>query len=530
MNTFTNAQYANNFLDAYQNNAECGYVGTGMSGPPPMMPMPSSQPPEIVLEEESVQTMNSVPPVPGLSPPPPPPKPPAEAPSASSQWFVSNENAATRAMMMNNHVIPPPENKEGIEKTRFEYVVVDSGSRNHSDYPEPNQYRIPLANELRDVKSLQLISYKIPTPQFPIRASNNTLHLTNAAPTVTEDGNGGYTIDNHKDTNLQSVALDPGYYGPDLFDYNGEGEALSYVNGDLLTLGITGLKQDALCLALEKKINASTSATCVVHIDEHSNRYVLRTNFKAKGDGSGDPVFLKLFFKGCAEFYDTFTTERVNVSGDDQNPVFETKQYGKTEHKYLKGSIGPVIGHPREDADTRLAGTVTSDGDEITGTGTCFLSSVKKGDVLYICTLNDNLKYTVTVDQTVESDTVLQLAGGAASFGQAYAWVGRISFPWVRNLQPDCYTVMRIRQCATLKSFTPALDRAFYMVPKTESEYQTIRGLLPIKYFSPTLGRLNELTIEFVNTDGTPYDFMGQNHILLFRIERYRQNINYGDF
>jgi len=87
-----------------------------------MMPMPSSQP-EIVLGEDSVQTMNSVPSVPGLSPPPPAPKPPAEAPSVSTQWFVSNEDAATRAMMMNNHVIPPPENKEGIEKTRFEYVV-----------------------------------------------------------------------------------------------------------------------------------------------------------------------------------------------------------------------------------------------------------------------------------------------------------------------------------------------------------------------------------------------------------------------
>lgn len=529
MNPFTNTQYANNFLDAYQNNAECGYVGTGMAGPPPMMPMPSSQP-EIVSGEDSGQSTSSAHAIPGLLPAPPPPKPPTEAPSVSTQWFVSNEDAATRAMMMNNHVIPPPENKEGIQKTRFEYVVVDSGSRNHSDYPEPNKYRIPLANELRDVKSLQLISYKIPTPQFPIRKSNNTLHLTNAAPTVTEDGNGGYTIDDHKDTNLQSVELDPGYYGPDLFDYNGEGEAHAYVSVLETTFGITGLKQDALCLALEKKINSSTSATCVVHIDEHSNRYVVRTNFNTKGNGSGSLVFLKLFFKGCVEFYDTFTTERVNVSGDDQNPVFETKQYGKTEHKYLQNSLGPIIGHPRKDTDTRLLGTVTSDGEKITGTGTCFLSSVKKGDVLYICTLNDNTKHTVTVDQTVESDTVLQLASGADPFGQAYAWVGRISFPWVRNLQPDCYTVMRIRQCATLKSFTPALDRAFYMIPKTESDYKTIRGLLPIKFFSPILGRLNELTIEFLNTDGTPYDFMGQNHILLFRIERYRQNINYGDF
>ena len=228
------------------------------------------------------------------------------------------------------------------------------------------------------------------------------------------------------------------------------------------------------------------------------------------------------------EFYDTFTTERVNVSGDDQNPVFQNKQYGKTEHKYLPGSLGPVIGHPRTDADTRLQGTVTSDGTTLTGIGTAFLSSLQKGDALYICELADNTKHVVTVSDTVESDTSVPIVGGA--FGDAYAWVGRISFPWVRNLQPDCYTVMRIRQCATLKSFTPALDRAFYMIPNTASDYSTIKPFLPVKYFSPTLGRLNELTIEFLNADGSPYDFMGRNHTLLFRVEHHRQNVNYGDF
>ena len=163
--------------------------------------------------------------------------------------------------------------------------------------------------------------------------------------------------------------------------------------------------------------------------------------------------------------------------------------------------------------------------------GTAFLSTLQKGDALYICELASNTKHVVTVSDTVESDTSVPIAGnGNAAFGNAYAWVGRISFPWVRNLQPDCYTVMRIRQCATLKSFTPALDRAFYMIPNTASDYSTIKPFLPIKYFSPTLGRLNELTIEFLNADGSPYDFMGRNHTLLFRVEHHRQNVNYGDF
>ena len=541
--TTTNPQYASNFLDAYQHRAECAYTGAGMAPPPAMLSMPQvggggGAMATVVAEEDAAATYARPPPSTqggghgfGLAPPPPAPRPPAEAPNASRQWFVTNDHADTRAMMANNNVIPPPENKDALEKTRFAFVVVDSASRNHDDYPEPNKYRIPLANEIRDVKSLQLVSYKVPTPQFPVRTCNNTLHLTNAAPTVTEDGKGGYTIDDHKDTNQQSVALDPGYYGTDIFDHAGTGGAAAYVAGDLATYGITGLKQDALALALETKLNASTTATCVVHIEEHSNRYVLRTNFKADGAGGGDPVFFKAFFQGCTEFYDTFTTERVNVSGDDQNPVFQNKQYGKTEHKYLPGSLGPVIGHPRTDADTRLQGTVTSDGTTLTGVGTAFLSTLQKGDALYICELASNTKHVVTVSDTVESDTSVPIAGnGNAAFGDAYAWVGRISFPWVRNLQPDCYTVMRIRQCATLKSFTPALDRAFYMIPNTASDYSTIKPFLPIKYFSPTLGRLNELTIEFLNADGSPYDFMGRNHTLLFRVEHHRQNVNYGDF
>lgn len=521
--SFVQPQYNSNFLDTYQQQAECAYTaqregtgyGAGYDGSgaaaPPCAPRPA---PDVQWPASG-----------GAQPPP---RPPVGAPSESRQWFVTNDHPDTRATMSANNVIPPPVNKEAIESTKHKFVVVDSASRNHDDYPEPNHYRIPLPGEIRDVRSIQLVSYKVPTPQFPVRGTNNVLHLTNTDPTVTlGDDDVTYDINLHKDTNTVSVAVDPGYYDPatSAHDHTDLAALTTYRDVTLASHGISGLQQDALARALETKLNATTNALCLVHIEPHSNRYVLRTNFLS----GAAPVFFHAFFQGCTEFYGPSSTEVRNISGDDDHPVYQKQRFGKTEHLYLPNSIGPVLGHPRTDADTRLKGTVTCDGTTLTGVGTSFASQLQKGDSLYVVERDTNTKHVVVVTEAPEVGDETVAVDGAA-FATAYAWVGRISFPWVRNLAPDCYTVMRLDRGDTLTSFTPALDRGFFVIPHKVADFHSIKTFLPIKHYSPTLGRLTGLTIEFVNADGSRYDFMGRDHTLLFKVEHYRQNVNYGDF
>lgn len=75
----------------------------------------------------------------------------------------------------NDHIIKPPELniKKGKESIRF---VVDSRDRDYNLYPNPNNYVIPLTNEIRGVTSIELVKGCIPNSQYNINHTNNTLH------------------------------------------------------------------------------------------------------------------------------------------------------------------------------------------------------------------------------------------------------------------------------------------------------------------------------------------------------------------
>ena len=119
------------------------------------------------------------------------------------------------------------------------------------------------------------------------------------------------------------------------------------------------------------------------------------------------------------------------------------------------------------------------------------------------------------------------LAPDPPVISSALAWCGRIEAPWVRNLVPDPYIVMRMRECDTLVSYNNTLNKAFFLVPINPQKFEEIPTSLPFKKFRPIRGRLDKLTIKFENPDGTLYDFMGREHVLQFKLTCFKQNINY---
>ena len=460
----------------------------------------------------------------------------------NTHWFGSNHHTHTQRTMGENHVILPPDNREEIESKKATFIVVDSRSRNHTDYPEPNQYTVPLSQEIRDVESIQLVSYTIPKPQFPVRATNNVLHVTNADPTVTIDADGTPTIDLHKDTSLLRVTVNEGYYNSSLEDHSTSlADVAAYKTELLAALGAANFKQDMFSSALEDELNRVSCTTCIVYVEEHSNQYTIVTNFSnslASSDDCNTPYFFHPFFEGCTEFYGSTTTERVNVAEGGNPPVYALKKIGKKQMTYLDNSMGAIVGHPRTDPVLRLRGTANNLGalDTLTGVGTAFTTQLRKGDWVYIHDYTNNVRRRVHVNDVI-SDTECRIdcdgAGGlppaTPAFENAFMWVGRLTFPWVRNLQPDPYISMHLNNASTLYSYNQAVDRAFFLVPGL-SPFSEISDMLPYKKFSPTLGKLDKLTLAFKNADNTLYDFKGQDHVLQFKIVHFRQNIKYGDF
>ena len=476
---------------------------------------------------------------------------------SNTQWTVTNDpaNVNMQSAFRNHMVIPPPENRDKMSLCKTSFVAVDSASRNHSEFPEPNDYSIPLPSEIKDVKSLQLVSYKIPRPQFPVRETNNAIHFTNTSVAVTNNGDGTYDIDDHKTTNMKSVRVPPGKYGDTIFPSSEASVSVdpavnAFRNEIASNQGVDELQQDSLSRAIENVLNNQAASTYAVYIDSSSEQYTVATNFANPTSGPDvctDPIFFAMFFQGCEEFYNGSIDGRVEVTPDTQTTsslcasnqgcgTYKTCKFGKKHYQYTPNSIGPIIGHPRTDPRTLLKGTAnnTDDPNTLVGTGTSFLKELSPGDWLYVVERDTGTAYrvhvhSVTDDTTATIDCDGSGGGTPPTFGDAYAWNGRITMPWSRNLQPDCYLSMYLNCAKTLKSFTTAIDGAFYLVPGDKDEFCSIPEFLPYKSFSPTLGRLEKLDIKFKNADNTLYDFKGKNHTLLFKVVHYRQNVAFGD-
>lgn len=74
----------------------------------------------------------------------------------------------------------PPVLDEYYDKHKmmqYEYVNIDSRERDAVMYPNPNNYRFVLYKEFHNVVSIELITAEIPTSQYTINNSNNTIYF-----------------------------------------------------------------------------------------------------------------------------------------------------------------------------------------------------------------------------------------------------------------------------------------------------------------------------------------------------------------
>ena len=72
-------------------------------------------------------------------------------------------------------IIDAPISNFKTKRDSFRFVI-DSRDRDYQKYPNPNNYVIPLTNEIRGVTSIELVKGCIPNSQYNINHTNNTLH------------------------------------------------------------------------------------------------------------------------------------------------------------------------------------------------------------------------------------------------------------------------------------------------------------------------------------------------------------------
>jgi hypothetical protein len=191
------------------------------------------------------------------------------------------------------------------------------------------------------------------------------------------------------------------------------------------------------------------------------------------------------------------------------------------------------MGFYRDEVDNMLKGMITmNSAGTINGIGTSFTTELEVGDWIYVKTIDNANAYRYKITAIIsDSECTVQTSPSYSNgFGYAFAWVGRIIAPGVRNLLKDCYIVMKIGGSSILDSPTDAVNSAFCIIPTQYCKFEILDNLTTTKRYNPIVGRLQKLSISFYNPDGTPYDFKGLDHTLMFRLTRYVQNISFANF
>ena len=105
--------------------------------------------------------------------------------------------------------------------------------------------------------------------------------------------------------------------------------------------------------------------------------------------------------------------------------------------------------------------------------------------------------------------------------------------PKQADLNHDKYVMLKIKDLGTIHGVFMGVEDAFAKIV-LDNEFGTIKylkmadiGRRFIKTFSPPLGKLNDLEIEFRTYDNKMYNFNGIDHCLFFKITTLKQSMHY---
>lgn len=372
-------------------------------------------------------------------------------------------------------ITKPPE--RNITHGRIsKYFVVDSRDRDMNKYPEANKYRLNVPQEWRDVVSAELIYGSIPNTYYNITQYNNLFYIT-------EDS-----------VNLTSITIPEGQY-----------------DNDKLLDTLNGLYGN-LFISLTNKYNFVKNPI--------NNILRIQSNRKSNSD---------------------FVYNINYLLGDSCNPCpyrsidtiigFKNSQYNSTSIDLSNINISSITDLSSESSDGyplfRLYAT-TSSGD--------FKTLFKNGDYLIlngyeirINEIKNNYSFTFEVLDGTTSGNITILSGSGL--------IGNMSIlysPNIFHIECNPYVVIKIRDFQNYNS-NNASENSYTIIQLTNQPCTIInQGTIPVdgvtKNFNPPLGRLPYIDLEFCNPDGTPFEFRGEDHMLVFKLNMLNQPSKYNNY
>ena len=118
--------------------------------------------------------------------------------------------------------------------------------------------------------------------------------------------------------------------------------------------------------------------------------------------------------------------------------------------------------------------------------------------------------------------------------GNIFKDISVLISPNIFQIENKPYVILKIKESHILNSIG-ASNNAFTIIPLLNLENTIInQATIPvhgvIKYYNPPQGKLLWMDIEFLNYDGTLFDFRGQENMLMFTVTMLNQPGKYNNY
>jgi hypothetical protein len=400
------------------------------------------------------------------------------------QNFSSFPNSISKGMQQVNtdydpNIIKPPD-RNVTHGSIARHLLIDSRERNVQTYPSSSKYRIEIQQEFKDVTSVELTLAQIPNTFYNVHLSNNIFYIS------------------ENETSINPVEIPEGQYTNDsLID------TLNGKYGDLF-FNLTSkynFARNPINLKLRIQSNRATNQEFIYNIKY--NAYDTCTPCKNKS------------IDRTIGFLNTiYTSEEINLSYISVASITNTGTFSDQEYPVYK-----LVA-------TQMAGGVEVDFTNIFYVNDYFL--LNSGGNTYSCQV-----YQIKNDTTILFE-VLNNLNPTGLTGNIFGNISIIYSPNIFQVQVKPYVILKIRDFTNINS-NGTSNNSYTVIPLIGTDTTIVnQSTSPthgiIKYFNPPLARMPWIDIEFLNYDGSLFDFRGQENILLFTLNMLNQPGKYNNY
>ena len=380
------------------------------------------------------------------------------------------------------YVIKPPDRNK-THGSISKHLVVDSRDRDYLLYPTSNKYRTEIPQEWKDIVSMELTLAQIPNTFYNVNLSNNIFYISDTPNTI------------------QSIEIPEGQYNnKSLID------TLNGKYGDIFMNYESKLNftRNPINLKLRIQSNRATNQEFIYNLN-----YILNDNCS--------PCKLNSIDKSIGFLNKQFESTMIDMSNINVSPgnIIYIGMSSDQDYKLYKLVADKIFNGVEVDFTRTFYVNdyfILNDGSG--NVFSCQIYEIKNDNTIIFEEMNNG-------DPTLLSGIIFQN-------------ISILYSPNIFQLENKPYVILKIKDAKMLNSIGKSND-AFTIIPLLNNENTIVnQSTIPvhsvIKYFNPPQGKLLWLDIEFLNYDGSLFDFRGQENMLMFTITMLNQPGKYNNY